>query len=245
MKYRNLKKTLLKRKQSGFRSYITFRIPLEKLGIKEYLNKDLIANLLNLEKGKEDGFQDRYELIDRSIKNDAGVPLTVNMNFDYRREIFDRDSDTFFLDKYGYKHCVNFVTGYVNPNYGFDSDEYQVYWLDNSRKESPFKKVYAEENQKMVYLLEVFADSNKIRRDLQGDCTWDWDPTTKEITYRNDRNELFSDISKLGDYCKVTYIDKIDNKYLEITGGVRYAHGVEDYITDLSRIIKKHKLTKF
>lgn len=249
MKNKNIKNYYRKRIVHGWRSYITLNFTYEMLGLKreDHMTREDITKYLELEFNEDDdsGLVDHYDLIDRTITH-KGQPLNVFLNFDcsYHKDILlEQYPDVLYVERNGKYYYLEGTAGIRNPNYKPNNNE--PYWLYKDDEEFGFRKWYfstGEDPKDVAAIKELITkhvNNKQFSEDLfSGDFIFAW---LSGNHGQNIENPLLKDLSKLAHYCKTTY-EEFTPKGVEITFAIRYKDSVDDFLSDMKKIIQKHKL---
>lgn len=254
MKNKNIKSTIKKHIQTGWREYSTIKIPYELLG----LNRDDFATpkdfieLLGLDPHeKESGFVDHFSYYDHSQKLN-GVSKTINFIFE-RETHFDRTQHEWNKGKYYYFDGEYYFTfhgsaGFVNPDYDVDDyEKQQEYWLNDGNgncTRHEWELTPENVNDNHIEILKKFANNKHFEWDLLSDCSYDYirDEDNKLVSIgKNKYNDLVVELSRLSKYNKTNYYEFTET-HIEICYAIRYKKYVDDFANDLKKIVKKYKL---
>ena len=254
MKLKNIKKEFKKRIQKGMREYLSLKVKYSDLGVdcRDFLTFKKMCKLLKLEWwGDESGFVDHYYLIDPLVIND-GFRLNVHLSFVWNYlpkngdDIFSYYShlpkDLLYVIDGNKFYYIEGMQGYKNPAYSYENNKDVPYWLYDGDEDLQAKRFYytndSDCNDELLVLKMFINNKNFSSKLFSGNSTYSL--ITGE-TNRNFDGGVFKDLSNLSGYCKTNY-EEFFKDCVEITFAIRYEDYVDDFLSDLKKIIKKYKI---
>lgn len=250
MKLRNVKKQYKKRIKSGWRKYLDVKVPYKLLGLEDnFLKESDIERLLELKLDTEkSGIVDHYYTLDYdTMCNDQ--PLNVHLEFQYTfwlDNLLKQHPDILYVERNGRYYYLEGMAGYKNPKCIYDSEtgypEDEPYWLYENDPDNAAGRFYytkGNDSEEVQEVLTRFANSKEFGYDL----------FSSNIGFRlvsgnfgqNISNELMRDLTDLSQYCKTNY-EEFTKDSVIITYAIRYKDDVDLFLTDLKKLIKKHKV---
>lgn|SRR5574343_153946 len=256
MKRKDIKKYYKSKIVKGWRDYLDLKVPYEKLGIgNKFLSIKDIERILGLRwSGIDSGFVGEYYMYDYS-RTYNNIPMTVKVETSYEyipknttiEQMLERNqlpNDLLYIVDKDRLYYIEGRQGYVNPNYNYDNPDFNIdYWLydDNEElKQCEWYLVKGDESE--IEILERYVNSEKFLANMfSGNFTYS---LLSGNIGQNINNDLFSDLSKLSSYTKTIYTE-FKEEHVVITYAIRYDDYVDTFLTDLKKIITKHKIKKF
>lgn len=251
MKLRNVKKKYKKRIKSGWREYLDVRVPYKLLGLEDkFLKESDIERLLGLKLDTEkSGIVDHYYTLDYDTMY-KDQPLNVHLEFQWvfwLDNLLEQYPDILYVENNGRYYYLEGMAGYKNPKCIYDDKKTgypkeEPYWLyEDDPDNAAGRFYYTKENdsEEVQEILTRFANSKEFGRDLfsanigfqlvSGNCG------------QNISNDLMKDLTNLSQYSKTNYTEFTKDSVI-ITYAIRYKEDVDLFLTDLKKLIKKHKV---
>ncbi len=250
MKLRNVKKKYKKRISSGWREYLNVKVPYKLLGLEDkFLKESDIERLLGLKLDTEkSGIIDEYYTLDYDTMY-KDQPLNVHLEFQWTSRLdhlLKQHPDILYVERNGRYYYLEGMAGYKNPKRIYDSEtgypEDEPYWLYENDPDNAAGRFYytkGNDSEEVQEVLARFANSKEFGYDL----------FSSNIGFRlvsgnfgqNISNELMKDLTDLSQYCKTNYTEFTKDSVI-ITYAIRYKDDVDLFLTDLKKLIKKHKV---
>ncbi|MGL5691388.1 MAG: hypothetical protein ACRDD8_11305 [Bacteroidales bacterium] len=260
MKLKNVKRYFKQKIHSGWREYLPICIHKKYFGFgnKELPTIDNIENCLDLKFLVESDLLGRYVMYDPKESTDnlkMAVILNLcsepirNNNVEYT---LDYIVNTEYIDDSDSSGCnvniaykihnnrifyIEYSKGLLHPSYAKDSN--YDFW--KNPEDIEFGVFGDSDGETYVTdLLDMFITLEQIKDSLYSE-----DELIKFIrgeTY-DSINELTSNLAKLEKYTKVIYYD-CHKDFVTITFGIRYPCYIDSFLSELKRLIKKHKDVK-